>query len=557
VAEPDDTDVGKTSASDHDNVLPFVLRRSNQAGRANDDGDVDDDELLKRTLDTINEWKAAPNLPSLTLVQTLFHELICDGGSNMLRDKVVDAVIDAFGKELGGKRALASTWTQIAKEVVTERAQAARESGVDSKHPPLTVEQKEGMRDALWPTIRELAEAPDLMERVVRQVQAMGVVNEAELITLNYIAGTSRVLDQPINPLVKGASSGGKSFTTTRTLDLIGPDFVNYLTSSSALSLVYDERPLTHTIVYVNEANQLQADENSMFAMLLRTLISEGRIVHQTTVEDPNSQTGRRVERIVREGPIALLITTTGELHAENETRMLSFRVCESSDQTRDVINNLAARAAGTAVAPADLAVWHDLQRWIALGPNDAVVPFAEQIAAKIPPSMVRFRRDVGALFSFIKASAILHQAQREVDAKGRVVATVDDYAVAYPIFSKILAQASGHGVTDAVRAVVDLIAKRAGPPVTKPAAGRFVRTGATGAGAEVQLSSEQIGTLTGLGKSAAYRAVLSAMDLGFLLNNETKRGKPFRLVVRQRIDEAVAGLLPHPDTLVSEGGPN
>jgi hypothetical protein len=38
-------------------------------------------------------------------------------------------------------------------------------------------------------------------------------------------------------------------------------------------------------------------------------------------------RTGRRVERIVREGPIALVITTTGELHAENETRMLSFHV--------------------------------------------------------------------------------------------------------------------------------------------------------------------------------------------------------------------------------------
>ena len=54
------------------------------------------------------------------------------------------------------------------------------------------------------------------------------------------------------------------------------------------------------------EANQMQADKqadkDSTFAMLVRTLISEGRIVHQTTVEDPNSPTGRRVERIVREG---------------------------------------------------------------------------------------------------------------------------------------------------------------------------------------------------------------------------------------------------------------
>ncbi|HWS95468.1 MAG TPA: hypothetical protein VN620_03200 [Candidatus Methylomirabilis sp.] len=552
MADINDADISAALGSDRkNNVLAFVRGHSNHAPSANDGGGFDDDELLQRAAGRIGDWKAAAELPSLLQVQTLFHELISDGGSKMLRDKVVDAVVNAFGKELGGKRALASTWTQIAKEL----AQTAREHSTSGEQQPLTADQKAAMRDALWPTVRELAEAPDLLERAVKQVQSMGVVNEDDVIKLVYIAATSRVLDRPINPLLKGASGGGKTITATRTLDLIGTDFVNYLTSSSALSLVYDDRPLAHTVLVIYEANQLQADENSMFSMLLRTLISEGRIVHQTTVEDPGSQTGRRVERIVREGPIALVITTTGELHAENETRMLSFHISESQAQTRSVIHSLASRAAGTADAPADLAVWHDLQRWIALGPNDVVVPFAPQIAEKIQPLMVRFRRDVGALFNFIKASAILHQAQRKVDAHGRVVATLADYAVAYPIFSKVLAQTSGRSVTDNVRAVVDLITARAAPLAAKATGGKFSRTGATGASSEVELSSEQIGIATGLGKSAAYRAVRSAIDLGFLLNNETRPRKPYRLVVRQPIDQAAAALLPHPDTLAPEGG--
>ena len=182
---------------------------------------------------------------------------------------------------------MTKTWGEIAKQVAAERAQPARGVEDPDDDNPITLEEKTALRAELWPRIRELAEAPDLMDRVVQQVQSMGVVNEDELIQLIYLAATSRVLDQPINPLVKGASSAGKSSTTTRTLDLIGPDFVNYLTSSSALSLVYDDRPLAHTVLVIYEANQIQADENSMFAMLLRTLISEGRIVHQTTVEDP------------------------------------------------------------------------------------------------------------------------------------------------------------------------------------------------------------------------------------------------------------------------------
>ena len=365
-----------------DSTIPVRTHRIQRLTR-----ERDDDELVRTANDTIAKWQAASGIPSLTQVQELFHELICAGASPMARDKIVAAIIAAFGTELGGKRALGSTWTQIAKQFAAECAQAAREKRGGTKQAALTPAEKAKLRDALWPTVRDLAEAPDLMDRVVQQVQAMGVVNERELIVLTYIAATSRVLEHPVNLLVKGASSGGKSFTTTRTLELIGPDFVNHLTSSSALSLVYDDRPLAHTVLFINEANQLQADENSMFAMLVRTLISEGRIVHQTTVEDPDSPTGRRVERIVREGPIALVITTTGELHAENETRMLSWHIGESHEQTRAVMASLAARAAGAVAAPADLAVWHDLQRWIALGPNDAVIPFAQQIAAGSSPS--------------------------------------------------------------------------------------------------------------------------------------------------------------------------
>ena len=543
------------SGPEADNVIPFERAQRFKKAHPTYSSSHDDDELLKRANDKIAEWQANSNLPSLTQVQELFYESICAGASAMARDKIVSAIIAAFGDQLGGKRALASTWGELARQCAAERAQSARDKRADTTQAPLTPAEKAKLREALWPAVSDLAQAPDLMERVIQQVQVIGVVNERELIKLTYIAATSRVLQHPVNVLAKGASSGGKSFTATRTLELVGPDFVNHLTSSSALSLVYDDRPLAHTVLFINEANQLQSDENSMFAMLVRTLISEGRIVHQTTVEDRDSPTGRRVERIVREGPITLIVTTTGELHAENETRMLSWHIGESHEQTSAVMASLAAHAAGGVAVPADLAIWHDLQRWIALGPNDAVIPFAQQIAAQIKPLMVRFRRDVGSLFNFIKASAILHQAQRQLDAQGRVVATVADYELAFPIFCKVMAQSSGKGVPDNVREVVKLIAERAGSTAPKPTKGKFTRTGAGGPGSEVVISSEQIGTATGIGKSAAYRAVLAALDLGFLTNNETRRGKPFRLLLKHDVDDADAPLLPYPSTITEESG--
>jgi len=288
--------------------------------------------------------------------------------------------------------------------------------------------------------------------------------------------------------------------------------------------------------------------------MLVRTLISEGRIVHQTTVEDPNSPTGRRVERIVREGPIALITTTTGELYSENETRMLSWHIHEDRDQTAAVMAGLADCAAGSAAVTSDLAVWHDFQRWIALGPTEAVIPFARQIAAGIKPLMVRFRRDVGSLFTFIKASALLHQAQRQRDDLGRVVARVADYALAYPIFSKVMAESSGEAVPANVHTAVKLIAEHTKAETAKPLM-RFQRVDVAGHAAEVVISREQIGTATGIGKWPAYRAVLAAIDLGFLVNNETRQGKPFRLLLKHGIDETGPSLLPNPTTITGEGG--
>jgi hypothetical protein len=106
------------------------------------------------------------------------------------------------------------------------------------------------------------------------------------------------------------------------------------------------------------------------------------------------------------------------------------------------------------------------------------------------------------------------------------------------------------------VREVVKLIAERAGSAAARQSQGRFQRTTAVGHGSEVVISAEQIGTATGIGKSAAYRAVLSALDLGFLVNNETRRGKPFRLELKRSVDDVGTALLPDPKTIVQEGGP-
>ncbi|MSX12601.1 MAG: hypothetical protein F2811_08730, partial [Actinobacteria bacterium] len=402
---------------------------------------------------------AAETIPGQNETTTLMVELLSAGATPTVRDAFVTGMVARFPDDFT-RQGLKATWREIAEELKRNAANAARERA-QAANFEMTPEERSAERDRLWPLVKELAEASDLMARVIAQVHSLGVVGETHLVKLVFIAGVSRLLDAPINPLVKGASSGGKSFVSQQTLRLFPPESMLMLTTSSPLSLVYDSTPLAHKIICVYEATQLQADETSVAAMLLRCLISEGKIIHQTTVEAPDAEYGRRTVTIVREGPISLLITTTGELHAENETRMLSIRVSETRSQTTGVLNRLGDRAAGNLEPMPDLSVFHDLQRWLALGPTDVVVPFAPQLVSQVPPHLVRFRRDIQQLLTFIKASALLHQAQRKLDPDGRVVATLDDYRLAYEVFVPILGQVTGRTVTDGVRAVINLVASR------------------------------------------------------------------------------------------------
>jgi hypothetical protein len=173
-----------------DNVVPFRSERNSRTTPPRDES-RDDDELLQHATDTIDKWNAASDPPSMTEVQNLLHELIRNDGSAMLRDRVVSAIFSTFGDGFGGKRALVKTWGDIAKQVATERSQAARGVEDSDGDNPTTLEEKTALRAEWWPKIRELAEAPDLMDRVVRQVQELGVVNEPELIQLSYVAGTA------------------------------------------------------------------------------------------------------------------------------------------------------------------------------------------------------------------------------------------------------------------------------------------------------------------------------------------------------------------------------
>ena len=119
-----------------------------------------------------------------------------------------------------------------------------------------------------------------------------------------------------------------------------------------------------------------------------------------------------------------------------------------------------------------DLAPWLDFQRWLELeAPYDVSVPFGaalytayEKRLQAFPNALqLRMRRDISGLISAIKTSAVLHKAQREKDAKGRIVATIDDYRHAYEAFDEGVSSLYGVKTRKEIIAVVKAIEEMGG----------------------------------------------------------------------------------------------
>lgn len=369
-----------------------------------------------------------------------------------------------------------------------------------------------------------LLNSPDILAELAKVVNTLGLVGEEQTAKLIYLAVTSRLLERPANVVVKGPSSAGKSYTVETVLRIFPPTAYYALSSMSERALAYSQEPLSHRFLVLYEAAGLTSDFGTY---LMRTLLSEGRIRYETVEKTSEGLVPKLIER---EGPTGLIITTTSaSLHPENETRMFSITVKDDPAQTRAVLGSLAGRANGKGPAIVDLTSWHALQTWLELaGCRSVTIPYAHDLAAQANPKAVRLRRDFGAILSLIASHAILHQAQRQRSADGRIEATVDDYRAVYTLIIDILNEGLQATVSKTIRQTIEAVNDISPKPVS------------------VTLLAQRLG----LDKSATSRRVAVAVSLGYLVNQQEKRGQPAKLDIGDPLPEE-APVLPPPDSLL------
>lgn len=368
---------------------------------------------------------------------------------------------------------------------------------------------------------RELAREPRILDRLRAALASAGLVGEDEAAEILYLATTSRLLEKPVSVAVKGPSAGGKSFLVETVLAFL-PDSAYYaMTGMSDRALAYSQEPLEHRMLVIYEAAGMTGE---FATYLLRSLLSEGAVRYETVEK---TKEGVRARLIERPGPTGLIVTTTQvRLHPENETRLLSIPVTDTPEQTKSVM----LAVAGDDRPTPDLLPWIGLQEMIAGGERRVVIPFAKGLAELVPPAAVRLRRDFAAVLGLVKAHALLHGASRSRDEHGRIVATIEDYAVVNKLASKLVSDGIGVTVRPETRATVAAVVRLADDHSDGVPQSALVR--------ELRID-----------RSAVSRRVRVAIDGGYLRNLEERKGRPHRLIVGDPLPDDLE-ILPSPETL-------
>jgi hypothetical protein len=257
----------------------------------------------------------------------------------------------------------------------------------------------------------DLLRDPNLLQRIVDDMDACGMVGEQTNKLAGYLAATSRKLAQPLAIMIQSSSSAGKTSLMDAVLAMIPKEEQLRFTGMTGQSLFYlDSQAIRHKVLAISE------DEGVAEATYaLKLLQSEGRLRHATVVRDESGNMVTRDNTV--EGPVQIMLTTTAmEIDEELVNRCLVLSVDESRDQTdaiqaiqRDgrTLNALVSRDKAAALQT----LHQNAQRL--LRPIRVINPYAPQL--RFANDKTRTRRDHLKYLTLIDSVALLHQYQRTV----------------------------------------------------------------------------------------------------------------------------------------------
>jgi hypothetical protein len=295
--------------------------------------------------------------------------------------------------------------------------------------------------DAASLAAQRLLMSPTFFTDCLSSLKRMGLAGEKKNALALYLVGTSRVLQQPMNVLVKGHSSSGKNHLVSRVLGLFPEDSYVEVTSASEKAWHYSGDSFANKIVYIQEQNKASGSVHPV-----RLLISEGKLVRLATVRKKGSE-HNTTERFEAKGPIASLSTTTQDrLEIDDETRHISLWMDDSPEQTKRILKSYTQQP--EPLSEAEVAAWRAVQELVTTRTGiEIVLPtwFDEVAEAMVDAGHdVRLRRYFPAFCQACRSLALLRSFQCKETAD-RLQVEFADFAIAHILLDSVVSESLQH----------------------------------------------------------------------------------------------------------------
>ena len=267
-----------------------------------------------------------------------------------------------------------------------------------------------------------LLKDPDIMTRFIDFCHKRYIGRDKTL-KLIKLATITRHFKRGLSVVLSGTSSVGKSELIKTVLPTINPSAVENFTRTSAYYLMYREGDLSHRIITYYELSG-----TSHTAEIIRTALSEGELKLGTVMKDAaGSLQAKEIEKDTQ--GLVILSTFTGyRLDHELSTRVLQQELSHNEDLAKKVYDMKAKDR----TEDNSHVIWQIADSLIE--PKSVVIPYIKAIAGLFPTREERYLRDFDKVVLLVKASALLHQYQREQTEDNTVIANKQDYELVYSL---------------------------------------------------------------------------------------------------------------------------
>jgi len=308
--------------------------------------------------------------------------------------------------------------------LLSERLEAHRARLKEDKAEDMATMGNSEKEEAL-----QLLKDPNLLDRILDDMEKLGCVGEREALALGVLGTVSRLLDKPLGLLLLARSGAGKTTVQDAVCDFVPEENLVKYTRITGQALFYkEEEALVHKVLAIEEEG---GAESASYA--IRNLQSSQTLTIGATRTDPVS--GRHVtDSYTVKGPVFIMLTTTNPeaLDYETRNRFLEVTVNETHEQTKRILK--AQRDEDTldgllrgALRDKLMRLHQNAQRL--LRPLKVLNPFADKLT--YPAHGLKMRREQKKYLTLLKAMALLHQHQRPVKSASKDGVTIEYVEIA------------------------------------------------------------------------------------------------------------------------------